>query len=201
MPNEPWYETVNADQQITQGDLIFNCPILSWKSENLNIQGANENEVLQGATNAISADVVVMTQACDLEHEKVTNVILCPHLSISEYFSFWKEDMERKGQNPTSKAWKNHCNDIRDGYLWNLSMLNEFDSNGTVELEIRLVDFHEVFTVPRAFLESLLFQRGENRYRLLPPYREHLSQAFARFFMRVGLPIPIDEEWSLFNDN
>jgi hypothetical protein len=29
------------------------------------------------------------------------------------------------------------------------------------------------------------------RLRLLPPYREHLSQAFARFFMRVGLPVDI----------
>jgi len=27
--------------------------------------------------------------------------------------------------------------------------------------------------------------------RLLSPYREHLSQAFARFFMRVGLPVDI----------
>ena len=25
----------------------------------------------------------------------------------------------------------------------------------------------------------------------MPPHREHLSQAFARFFMRVGLPIDI----------
>ncbi len=48
MANEPWYETVNADQSVTQGDLIFNCPILSWKSENLDIQGSNENEVLKG---------------------------------------------------------------------------------------------------------------------------------------------------------
>ena len=29
------------------------------------------------------------------------------------------------------------------------------------------------------------------RIRLLPPYRELLSQAFARFFMRVGLPVDI----------
>ena len=201
MPNEPWYETVNADHPITQGDLIFNCPILSWKSENLNIQGVNENEVLRGATDAISADVVVMTQACDLEHEKVTNVILCPHLSLSEYCSFWKEDMEIIGQKTTSKAWNNHCKDIRDGYLWNLSMLNEYDSDGTTEMEIRLVDFHEVFTVPRAFLESVLKQRGKMRFRLLPPYREHLSQAFARFFMRVGLPIPIEKDWSVFKTN
>ena len=29
------------------------------------------------------------------------------------------------------------------------------------------------------------------RLRLNPPYREHLAQAFARFFMRVGLPVDI----------
>ena len=33
-----------------------------------------------------------------------------------------------------------------------------------------------------------------HRLRLLPPYREHLSQAFARYFMRVGLPVDIDKE-------
>ena len=33
-------------------------------------------------------------------------------------------------------------------------------------------------------------ERGQ-RLRLLPPYREHLGQAFARYFMRVGLPVDI----------
>ncbi|MBM4033230.1 MAG: hypothetical protein FJ291_15815 [Planctomycetes bacterium] len=31
------------------------------------------------------------------------------------------------------------------------------------------------------------------RVRLCPPYREHLAQAFARFFMRVGLPVDIPD--------
>jgi hypothetical protein len=31
------------------------------------------------------------------------------------------------------------------------------------------------------------------RWRLKPPFLEHLSQAFARFFMRVGLPSTIPE--------
>ena len=34
----------------------------------------------------------------------------------------------------------------------------------------------------------------EIRLRLCPPYREHLSQAFARYFMRVGLSINIHIE-------
>jgi hypothetical protein len=62
-------------------------------------------------------------------------------------------------------------------------------------LELRVVDFLELYTLPRAFLESLLKGRGGSRVRLLPPYREHLSQAFARFFMRVGLPQPINKTW------
>jgi len=38
-----------------------------------------------------------------------------------------------------------------------------------------------------------LIKKKDKRLRLLPPYREHLSQAFARFFMRVGLPVDIPE--------
>jgi hypothetical protein len=72
--------------------------------------------------------------------------------------------------------------------------LNRFD-HADLTTAIRVVDFHDLFTVPRGFLEAVLRQRGLPRLRLLPPYREHLSQAFARFFMRVGLPQPIDRVW------
>ena len=49
--------------------------------------------------------------------------------------------------------------------------------------------------------EREILRRGNSpayhllRKRLLPPYREHLSQSFARYFMRVGLPtdIPADD--------
>lgn len=85
---EDWYEIVQANERLTQGDLILNCPLIAWKAELLQVP-------------------------------------------------------------------------------------------------------HYVYSVPRSFLESLLKQRMQSRLRLLPPYREHLSQAFARFFMRVGLPVPI----------
>ncbi len=66
---------------------------------------------------------------------------------------------------------------------------------GDYSAGLRIVDFHEVFSLPRAFLEAWLLERGEPRLRLRPPYREHLSQAFARFFMRVGLPTDIKKTW------
>ncbi|MBE0478052.1 hypothetical protein IBX65_02895 [Candidatus Aerophobetes bacterium] len=62
--------------------------------------------------------------------------------------------------------------------------MNGFERGYTV------VDFRSVYSVAFDFIVELAEKRGK-RLRLLPPYREHLSQAFARFFMRVGLPMDI----------
>jgi hypothetical protein len=56
--------------------------------------------------------------------------------------------------------------------------------------DLRIVDFRRVYSLPLAFVRQRVAMAGD-RLRLLPPYREHLSQAFARFFMRVGLPVDI----------
>jgi hypothetical protein len=193
---EVWYEIIDSDVPLTQGDLIFVCPLLAWQGNNLRLEGTNESEVLKGATATVQADVVVMTQACDLEQEKVENVILCPHVSLADHRLAWEENMQRASQNPTEKAWNSHCNSICDGFMWNLTMLNDCWIDGS-SIGVRIVFFNEVYTVPRSFLESLLKQRGRSRFRLLPLYREHLSQAFARFFMRVGLPVPIEKKWQI----
>jgi hypothetical protein len=70
-------------------------------------------------------------------------------------------------------------------------MLNCLE-NEKLSMKIRVVDFHDIYSLPKIFLESFLRERKKLRIRLSPPYREHLSQSFARFFMRVGLPTPID---------
>jgi len=189
-----WYEEVEATTRITQGDMILNCPLIAWSVEPFQLSGRNEAEVLRSRTNAVQADVVVMTQACDLEYEKVSNVVLCAHVSLVEHHEIWAEELNSKGHNPTDRAWRRYCEDIRDGYVWNLTILNA-GSGESLTNENRIVDFHEIYTVPRDFLELLLSQRQELRLRLLPPYREHLSQAFARFFMRVGLPMGVDTAW------
>jgi hypothetical protein len=73
-------------------------------------------------------------------------------------------------------------------------MLNEGEI-GNLKLTHRIVDFHDVYTLPMTFLESFLQNKQQSRLRLRPPYREHLSQAFARFFMRVGLPTGVKKVW------
>jgi hypothetical protein len=187
---EGWYEVVNAPP-LTQGDLILDCPVVGWKPTATVFAGP-PGEVLRAAIEVIKADVVVMTQACDLAHRKVTNVLVCPHLPLAEYRALWDQEMQKRNQRATPKAWDGHCRDIRDGFLWNLSILDEYQS-GPLPMSHRIVDFHDVYTIPLAFLEAILAERKRSWLRLRPPYREHLSQAFARFFMRVGLPVPVSQ--------
>jgi hypothetical protein len=102
MTNNSWYEAVAADAPLTQGDLLEDFPLVGWKSEVIQVeQDKNLGESLRGATEIVQANVVVMTQACDLEHEKVANVILCPFESLAEHFCLWKEAMQAGNQNPS----------------------------------------------------------------------------------------------------
>lgn len=192
--NDLWYEAVDANVELTQGDIVLNCPVVRWSSVPITPETNPETELLKSLVEVAEIDVVVITQACDLENKKVQNVILCPHFSLSQYKGDWEQTMSNLGQNPTKKAWGRYCEDIKNGYIWNLTMLNE-GKIGELILTHRIVDFHDVYTLPRNFLESLLQSRKQSRLRLRPPYREHLSQAFARFFMRVGLPTGIRKTW------
>jgi len=67
----------------------------------------------EAATEVVEADLVVMTKACDLVHRKVTNVIVCPHFSLAEYHALWEQEMQKRNQRSTAKAWDGHCRDIR----------------------------------------------------------------------------------------
>jgi len=191
----PWYELVPADSPLDQGDLIPDCPVLAWKaSASRSYDSIESAEGLQGLADIAAVDAVVMTQTCDLAQAKVPHVILCPHYTLYRYRAFWAADQEAHGQQVTSRSWARQLDRVAVGTVWNLSMLNSEEGNG-YHADLRVVDFHRIFSLPRGFLESLLSQRGEPRLRLRPPYREHLSQAFARFFMRVGLPTDIRKTW------
>src|SRR3970282_2364437 len=96
--SDSWYSGVDAQTPLTQGDLISNCPVITWAAGSLNLSGFEEGEVLKGATIAIRADVIVTTQACDLENNKVDNVILCPPISVCEYREAWEGAMKQRRQ-------------------------------------------------------------------------------------------------------
>jgi hypothetical protein len=83
--SEPWYGGVGPGERLTQGDIIFECPLVSWSAAPIQVTSpGTEVEALRQGRVAFLADVIVMTQACDLEQDKVRNVVACPHLSLSD---------------------------------------------------------------------------------------------------------------------
>ena len=129
--NESWYAVVSAETPLTQGDFMLDCPLLAWSGEDAALSFDPVDGFFRAATRAIRADVVVMTQACDLEQNKVSEIILCPQLPVSEYRTYWREEMLAKSQNPTEKAWRILLQEnICEGFVWNLTMLNAGEADG-----------------------------------------------------------------------
>jgi hypothetical protein len=155
----PWYEVLGPNVRLTQGDIILECPLLKWQLDDAAEGEKASGERLFKAAKGIKADVVVMTQACDLEQGKVSDVVLCPCRPLSRYKPVWEEAERARKQNPTNKAWSAFCEDIKNGYVWNLFMMDSL-KEGDTTTEHRIVDFHSVHTVPRAFLDTLIAERG-----------------------------------------
>jgi hypothetical protein len=60
-----WYETVGPAERLTQGDIISDCPLLSWSPSPIQVAGSGSQvEALKQGRVAFQADVIVMTQAC-----------------------------------------------------------------------------------------------------------------------------------------
>ena len=108
--------------------------------------------------------------------EKIGEAILCPVWSRSEL---------PEGFLSTSKGLE----EARRGNLPAFHVIAACDLPD-FNREVRVADFRRVYSLPLSFLRRRATVSSD-RLRLLPPYRERLSQAFARFFMRVGLPSDI----------
>ena len=169
----PWYEAVTGDE-LEQGDLLDACPVFRPPDE---LSEWDETAPVFFETEG--RNVIVVSQACDLVkgREKLSEVLLCPVWNLSSF---------RAGDHLSTVKGREEA---RRGMLPNLHMLAGCSLPG-LERDIRIVDFRQVFSLPVAFTRQQA-ERSDSRLRLLPPYREHLAQAFARFFMRIGLPLDI----------
>ncbi|MFH1096270.1 MAG: hypothetical protein ABH886_02555 [Candidatus Desantisbacteria bacterium] len=175
----PWYEEVCNSTDITQGDIIVKCPIPLPDKELFEFLSENKEEP-ETYINLIQADVMVLSQACDIVNNKIDSLVVCPIWSLRKL-------MESNEYFKSSEARES----LRQGKEPAYHLLNEYSSD-KIKLEYSIVDFHRIYSLPKDYIKNVV-ENINNRLRLLPPYREHLSQAFARYFMRVGLPMDIDK--------
>lgn len=173
----PWYELLPAAHPtLEQGDFVADCPII------IPPQQLAPNGDYQPVVEEF--DVVVVSQSCDLTHAgKIDNVLVCPYYSFQEYARVLAA---KRKEALSAKNVQRYFTELRQGHQPNYHLLN-VPPAPFEPADYLVVDFRNVYAVHISFLLHYITVLPE-RMRVLPPYKEHLSQAFARFFMRVGLP-------------
>ncbi len=167
----PWYEILSGEE-LGQGDILEACPVYLPPEE---LAGS---DTLSPFFEFEDRDIIVMSQSCDLVEgrEKVSQVVVCPLWQLSDF---------SQGHLSSPRGRE----EVRRGNLPSHHLLAECEFPG-FQRGLRIVDFRELFSLPLGYTRKRAGLCSE-RLRLLPPYREHLAQAFARYFMRIGLPLDI----------
>jgi hypothetical protein len=169
----PWYDWVSGEQ-IEQGDLLLKFDLVIP-------EGYGSEPGQKAPARLRTADVIVLSQTCDLVYRKIESVVLCPAHHYREFVSASRNEWNSR-----------RVEDLRKGNIPGYHLLNSCEGGGGT-LPVLVIDFHEIYSAPlRAITEFA--RRTNSRPQLQPPYREHLAQAFARFFMRVGLPVEISRD-------
>lgn len=211
-----WYENISGSDSFSQGDIFQD-----FGSVGLEFIDNEEEDFFQVAFSD-NVDVIVMTQACDLDQKKVSYVTFCPVVSLEDAIriilyskkeeAFMSEMLEK---NPAytlemipekqKKSWEeiasnpnSHRNTV-GGFL-NGSYIGFYLLNKSDSFSYKVVLLRDSFSLPIITVKKLLEKKNIREWkRLTPPYREHLAQAYSEAFSRIGLPINIKKE-SIFED-
>lgn len=178
--DQAWYEVVDGGSldgadPLEQGDIIPDCPRFA-------VEGIDAWPPPEEAEVDVGADLVlavVLTQTCDLVQKKVEWVLLA---AIAPWPDARDAMVKQGNQLAKSKRLREA---LVQGNLPALSLLHSHP--GEPVMDWAVVDFHQLFVLPKSLVLQVAGAAGP-RLRLASPYKEHLSQAFARYFMRVGLP-------------
>ena len=158
----PWYAAVSGEH-LEQGDFLSECPLVQVRPD--------------GTFSQAAANVVVLSHSCDLANDKLEVVQVCPFWPLEVLAVHVEYLRSRRGREELRRG------NLTGYHLLNRCTLKDLDSDFLV------LDYRSLFGIPVRTAQSLA--QSQTRRRLLPPYREHMAQAFARFFMRVGLPVDI----------
>ncbi len=166
----PFWDTV-ANDSLAQGDCLLACITPQFGPFFDSDGGVQEVPISE-------EDLIVVTQSCDLANKSVGFVALCPIQAV-EAFEAVNPDYKTRGR------WEA----VRKGRVPGLHLLPS-PWKPEDNRQAFVVDFGHIISLPHTYLQR---HAGDTpgRHRLRSPYLEHFSQAFARFFMRVGLPSDI----------
>jgi hypothetical protein len=174
---DTWWEEISLisnNNTLRQGDYLLDCSVVNIRAD---FDVVNEEGKDRPIVDVDKVNLIVVTQSCDLENKNVSNVLFSPIYLVTEFTEI--------NPNFNNKRWE----EVRKGRIEGLYLLASTD-NPEDPHKCLVVDFREVYSLPYEYLVRHT-QTMDIRCRLKSPYLEHFSQAFARRFMRVGLPSAI----------
>ena len=141
----PFWNRIRGNE-LAQGDLLLGCLVPEYGAE-FGAGGEGSAEELTVGEQTL----IIITQSCDLENDKVQLVAMCPAYSKVEY---------EQQNTHIKKNWEN----VRKGRIEGLHLLGDPDNpdNNSGAL---VVDFGLVFSLPLAYLKKKADASGE-RLRL-----------------------------------
>ena len=172
-----WWSAVSG-VDLEQGDLLHDFPISV-------VQPVEQGEPGYRSARSVSVEIqvmtgVVITQTCDLAQGKVNDVLVA---RVVPWHAFAEAQYRAGNTNVISGAY---INNLIQGNIQPIALLGERQTRP--QLNWSIVDFRELVTPQRSAIDGHNQEPGHRtRLRLRSPYKEHLAQAFARYFMRVGL--------------
>jgi hypothetical protein len=182
-PTFDWYTIVSGSTPLEQGDLLDDFPVIVPLPSLVEVSEEPVGAKVQQSATIQLFNVVVMTQSCDFAKLcDEDEVVLCSRYGYSEIIV---AEPRLRGQG----GWKN----LIHGRIIGVHIINKCDIENH-GFDYQVIDLRRVFSAPFSVVKQAAIHQGD-RVRLLPPYREHLAQAFARRFMRVGLPIDLPREY------
>lgn len=163
-----WYKVIDINENVSQGDIFFDCPIYHIDADTIDFK--NPFNFVKPKTKIYTADVVVLTQACDLEQQNgmIKTVVVVPLHDV------------------TNAAKWGFVSEILAGRRPNYYLLNKFVSEN-LNMDYKIADFENLQVIPYEIPNRYREFHGK-RLRLNTPHRELLSQRFGAYFTRIGLP-------------
>lgn len=178
---DPCYRIVTDHVGLFQGDILPDCPYSALLAIPPDDIGTREHPDVPVQID-LHDGAIIMSQSCDLQprkegkkkgEDRIDNVVSCPVHALREF-----EEKHRDGD-----VRKELSRGRRIGFY----LLPQTPDGAFFKGDSLVVDFHNTFSLPIKLVRQLILRKGR-RLRVKSLYRESLSQAFGRFFMRVALP-------------
>lgn len=162
-----------SEPVLQQGDYLPSVPVPIFPQ----LVDSKTSGITTRDTEVQVRDLIIVSHSCDFENDKLRFVALCAATSAREY------ELIKPG------FLKKQLAEVAKGRHEGLHALAPFPRSDAGPEESIVIDFREIISLPVSYVRAHSAQ-CVGRYRLKSPYLEHFAQAFGRFYMRVGLPVP-----------